>query len=400
MLDLKQNDRINIELQYITLNEKIMNNVSYEAICFTQLSAEDISNPFLVLQEIFGEDVSPEVLQDECWELFAIAFRPNYWMKYESPLELYKKYKKMVRLLEAGWLIYNIRPSYMMKGEIAETFPCEHDTFSYDMLEKLDDVSRAYKMLIRLYNDNMLIFYRVDLFEILLEGLNAKCQQGEPYIGEIVFGRFKEINALIEILHTIMLVEKDRKLTETDICILNRYEKKALENQECLIYEGNLGHVIGYFKTKQDLKEMLKSCDYLLYKNNYWEWHSNPGKVIFYFQHFLFTLEIYWLHVMRVNANNRLEELVWEIPEESAMELNALSKEDIVKPWKYIKDKFTSVPLAKWRSDLKQWEEAVLSNKEFYFSNSTEFERVKKFLEILIEMADLKEYFPQFEDTD
>lgn len=377
-----------------------MNNVSYEAICFTQLSAKDISNPFLVLQEIFGEDASVEGLQDECWELFTIAFRPNYWMKYESPLVLYKIYKKMVRLLEAGWLIYNIRPSYMLKGEIAETFPHENNIVDASMFNNLDDLNTAYKMLIRLYNNNMLIFYRVDLFEILLAGLNLASEQRESYIGEMVYERYKEINALIQILYTIVIEGKDNEVTKTDMVILKGFENDFLKRDGCLIYDGDLNNVFGHSIKKADLKEVLKASENLLYQDNYWGWNSNPGKVIYYFQHYLFTLEIFWLYWDKVNADSGILDFVWDIPATEAKELRAVSKEDITKPWKYINDKFTTVPLSSWRNSLKEWEEAVLSNKEFKFSISTDFKSLQMFLETLIELADLTDCFPQLENID
>lgn len=400
MLDLKQNDRINIELQYITLNERIMNNVSYEAICFTQLSAKDISNPFLVLQEIFGEDVSAEGLQDECWELFTIAFRPNYWMKYESPLVLYKIYKKIVRLLEAGWLIYNIRPSYMMKGETTETFPNENNIVNASMFNNLHDLNIAYKMLIRLYNDNMLIFYRVDLFEILLEGLNAKCKEGESHVDEVVFDRFKEINALIQILYTIVVDGKDNELTKEDRVLLNGFKDDFLNRGGCPIYDGDLSNIFGHSIKKADLKGVLKASENVLYHNNYWGWNSNPGKVIYYFHQYLYTLEIFWLYWDKVNADSGILDFVWDIPATEAKELKGVSKDDITKPWEYINDKFTTVPLASWRNSLKEWEEAVLSNKEFKFSISTDFKSLQMFLETLIELADLRDCFPQLENMD
>lgn len=145
---------------------------------------------------------------------------------------------------------------------------------------------------------------------------------------------------------------------------------------------------------------MLKASENVLYHNNYWGWNCNPGKVIYYFQQYLYTLEIFWLYWDNINANSEIINLVWDIPTIEGNELRAVSKEDITKPWKYINDKFTTVPLATWRNDLKEWEEAVLSNKEFTFSNSTDFKCLQTFLETLIELADLTDCFPQLENID
>lgn len=377
-----------------------MNNVSYETICFTQLSANDLKDPFLAIKEIFGEDVSAERLQDECWDLITNAFRPHYWMKGKAPLEFYKVYKKMVRLLEAGWLIYNIRPSYMIKGGISESFPHENNVFNASMFNNLEDLNTAYKMLIRLYNNNMLIFYRVDLFEILLEGLNLASEQRQYYIGEMVYERYKEINALIQILYTIVIEGKDNEVTKTDVVVLKGFENDFLKRDGCLIYDGDLNNVFDHFIKKADLKEVLKASENVLYQDNYWGWNSNPGKVIYYFQQYLFILENFWLYWDKVNADSEILNLVWDIPTTEAKELRAVSKEDITKPWKYINDKFTSVPLASWRNNLKEWEEAVLSNKEFKFSKSTDFKSLQTFLETLIELADLTDCFPELESID
>lgn len=64
--------------------------------------SERYQQSFLVLHEIFREGLNVEGMQDECWELFTIAFRPNYWMKYESPLVLYKNIKDSSP--PRGWL--------------------------------------------------------------------------------------------------------------------------------------------------------------------------------------------------------------------------------------------------------------------------------------------------------
>lgn len=377
-----------------------MNNVSYDTMCFTQLSANDLKDPFLVIKEIFGSNESAERLQDECWELITNAFRPHYWMKDKSPLEFYKVYKKVVRLLEAGWLIYNIRPSYMLKGGISESFPHENNVVNSSMFNNLEDLNTAYKMLIRLYNNNMLIFYRVDLFEILLEGLNLASEQRESYIGEMVYERYKVINALIQILYTIVIEGKNNELTKKDMVILNRFEDDFLKRGGCLIYDSDLSHVFNHSIKKTDLKEVLKASENLLYQDNYWGWNTNPGKVIYYFQQYLFTLEIFWLYWDKVNGDSKILNLVWDIPTREGNELRAVSKEDIIKPWKYINDKFTTVPLASWRNNLKEWEEAVLSNKEFKFSKSTDFKSLQTFLETLIELADLTDCFPDLECVD
>lgn len=114
------------------------------------------------------------------------------------------------------------------------------------MFNNLDDLNIAYKMLVRLYNDNMLIFYRVDLFEILLEGLNAKCKEGKSHIDEVVFDRFKEINALIQILYTILLDRKGRELTKVDRLLLNGFEANFVKRGGCPIYDGDLNNIFGH----------------------------------------------------------------------------------------------------------------------------------------------------------
>lgn len=87
-----------------------MHHVEYENNYITLLTEQEILNPYLVLEKLFVDFSSAEALQDEIFEILTIAIRRNYWLTYDSPLVLYKKYKKLVRLFEAGWLISKIRP--------------------------------------------------------------------------------------------------------------------------------------------------------------------------------------------------------------------------------------------------------------------------------------------------
>ena len=66
------------------------------------LSGKEIMDPYAVIKEVFKGSSSPAALQDELYELLILTLRPNYWMSYQSPLVLYKKYKKLLRLFEAG----------------------------------------------------------------------------------------------------------------------------------------------------------------------------------------------------------------------------------------------------------------------------------------------------------
>lgn len=370
-----------------------MENIDYEAICLTKLSTNDFENPFLALRQMF-EVGSAEDLQDECWEIFTLAFRSYYWISYSSPLEAYRKYKKILRLLEIGWLIYNIRPSYSTRGIVADTFPSESDVLSIKDLDGPIDGSNVYRFLIKLYNENMLICYKMDLFDIMLVGLNTSNERGESNISEVLLGRFKELNALIAVLHTISLNESDHKITDVDLMTLKKIEENQGKSDGCLIYDSDLRDIIGRYTQKEDMLLVLKSSEFILYQSNYWKWHNNPGSILYYFQHFLFMLEIFWLYVSKNDGNIAIEKARWNIPEERARNLFGICNEEVEQPWEYLKDRFNAVPISQWRHNLREWQEALLSNKEFNYSDTLKFRSLQKFLVILIEIADLADYLP------
>lgn len=354
-----------------------MKNIDYEAVCLTELSTNDFENPFLTLRQMF-EETPVEDLQEECWEIFTLAFRSYYWMKYGSPLEAHRKYKKILRLLEIGWLIYNIRPSYSTRGIVSETFPSENDMLSIKELEGPIEGNNVYKLLIKLYNENMLLCYKMDLFDIMLVGLNMSSERGESNISEVLLGRFKELNALIKVLHSISLNESDQKIIDADEVVLKQIEIYQAKSNGCLIYDSDLRDIIGRYTSKEDLLLVLKSSEFILYQDNYWKWHNNPGNVIYYFQHFLFMLEIFWLHVSKNDGNIAIEKARWNIPEERARNLFGICNEEVEQPWEYLKDRFNAVPISQWRHNLREWQEALLSNKEFNYSDTLKFRSLQK----------------------
>src|SRR5690606_36225750 len=89
-----------------------MHRVHYDSDYITLLSDSEILQPIKVLEQTFRRYRSPEHTSDQLYEILIASARGAHWKKYASPLILYKKYKQIVRLIEAAWLIDKNKENY------------------------------------------------------------------------------------------------------------------------------------------------------------------------------------------------------------------------------------------------------------------------------------------------
>lgn len=373
-----------------------MHHVEYENNYITLLTEQEILNPYLVLENLFVDFSSAEALQDELFEILTIVVRRNYWLTYDSPLVLYKKYKKLVRLFEAGWLISKTRP-----------VSCVHENLliPYEEIEPVepkrkkmkptkDGVSESYRIVIFSYNSSSLDTLRSDLFYLLFEGLMPTCVKYSNEIDEYYFRMIQQMNDLISALHTVHYFEKDNLLSGTDKKVLKIMCDEFIARESFFDYNSDLQGGLSYMN-KEEIKNTLTISRKILFTTNFWKLHGNPGNILYYYHDFLFILDSYWMHYLELCNEDTDFNTKWKYPEEKKNEIYNSGYEWIKRPWKLLHDNFEKRSIHEWRNLLDKCLEDVLSNRFVGYSADSHNEDIFRFINSLLVLESLQEYEPE-----
>lgn len=360
------------------------------------MTKEEILNPYLVLENFFVDFSSAEALQDELFEIMTIAIRRNYWLTYDSPLVLYKKYKKLVRLFEAGWLIFKIGPA---------SFVQENLLIPYDQIEATapkrktietnkDLVSAGYRTIIFSYNYSSLDAIRSDLFHLLLEGLMPTCVKYSDEIDEYYFSIIQQMNDLISALQKVYYYEKETVFSEADMNALKGICDEFVSRESFFDYNSDLQEGLGY-TNREEIKKALVISQKILFTTNFWKLHGNPGNILYYYHDFLFILDSYWLHYLELCNEDVDFNTKWKYPEEKKNELYYSRYKWIKRPWKFLHENFEKRSIHEWRNLLEKCLEGVLSNQFIGHKGDFHNDDILSFISSLLFMESLQEYEPQ-----
>lgn len=374
-----------------------MHHLEYGKNYVTLLTDEEILDPFIVLKEIFEELSSPKHLIDELFEIAIVTLRTEYWRTYDSPLLLYRKYKKIVRLFEAGWLISKIRPDYI--NQEAASLPYKQipiETRGRKIKNApIDPLSSAHNVLIRSFQQkDKLYAYRGDLFDFLFEGLAPTCVTYDFGFEGYLIDQLHEMDALIGALHYLYSQEKGNVLSSGDKELLTEERDLFLSRGSMFVY----GHDISQLKeysTKEDLVNTLSLIREILHETNFWKLHGNPGNVLYHFHDFLFVLEYYWAYLQQLIADGADLSKRWEYPQEERSEIYQITRKWVNKPWKYLRRQFEKKPLAEWRALLERCLEDVLSNQRIEYDIKIQYDDVLDFVTVLLVFNDIMQYEPE-----
>jgi len=373
----------------------IMHHVEYENSYLVLLKEEEILNPFEVLKEIFQEFSSATQIQDELYEIMTLAVRKNYWMTYESPLILYKKYKKLIRLFEAGWLIEKIRPDLDLLKKFSIPYKeIQVNTYKDSNQRQYDALTNAYQTLIRVYNSEPLFLLKSDLYNLLFEGLMPTSvhytYDFEGYMARAV----EQMNDLIISLHYIYNYEKDKLLSDLDIAILSKERDEFIKRDTLYEYDGGFYDLYNYSKKEEVINAVVISKE-ILFTRNFWKFHSNPGNILHYYHDFLFILDCYSRHYHFILINGIDINTKWKYPNEKKKELYNKGYKWIKRPWKYLHNQFQKKSIYEWREILEHCLEDVLSNKQIGFSVDIDHNEMLDFIGALLFLQELSDYEPE-----
>lgn len=371
-----------------------MHHVDYESSYIALLKDEEILNPYIVLKETFKEFSSPINLQDELFEIFTLAIRRNYWITYESPLILYNKYRQLIRLFEAGWLIQKIRPDL----DLSEKFIIPYKKIQFNKSRRegvnnnIDSIRIAYQSLVSIYSSETLSSLRIDLYSILFEGLTPTCvnHSFEVYMVDVI----EHMNALISTLYIIGHNERGNLLSSQDIHILNKELDKFKSRDTLFDYDGDIYYVFRNSKN-EDLLNTIEISKGILNTSNFWKLNGNPANILYYYHDFLFILDSYWLHYKFLMDENVDVNIKWKYPKDKKEEILGVKYKWIKKPWRYLHEKFEMKSIHEWRNMLEECLEDVLSNVKVGYKSHQNDSEILDFIESLIFLQELSNYEPE-----
>jgi len=372
-----------------------MNHIIYGDNRISYLNKEEILNPFLILN-IFNGKASDDDVQEVCWTLFSSAIRPAYWMKFESPLYIYECFKQIVRLIEAGYLIMQIRPNYVQKVKFGSSGlnPTIRgdDEFTEALIESRQE---AFKLLTKINSQNGFYRIKLDLYDLLFEGLEPDCVDYYSSLHEFIYDTYQDINKIIRSLFVLSLSDTERYISESDMTILEKYVEFGIDTDSSTFGYSDTIYDIFENERAKDLISIADQATILIGESNYWQTHRNPGNVLYYFHEFLFIIESFHEYITDTPGMSELAKMQWQIPVDRTEMIHNLSEKQIKRPFKYILKAFREKPLSEWRSILENWKQAVLSNHtDSKILN--EARDTHEFIVKLIEIATILEYQPDF----
>lgn len=372
-----------------------MHHVEHNGSSITLLTEKEISNPFLVLKDTFKELSSAREIHDELFEILTLSIRRNYWMTYKSPLVIYKKYKKLMRLFEAGWLIHKIRPDFT----IAELICVPYDQIGLNNGEHKGDqlnnnpLINAYQIMNDLYNSYSLNSFRCNLFHMLFEGLMPSCVSYDHEFESYTVTAFQQMTDVISSLHLINQHEKDFELSQRDIEVLNTECEEFMEMDTLYDYDSNINDMHWHSK-KDDIIQAIRISKTILNSKGFWKSHSNPANILYYYHDFLFIIDHYWEHYQLLLDQEIDFNTKWEYPKTEKGQLFKTNYEWIKRPWKFLHDQFEKKSISEWRIQLELCLEDVLSNNKITYRINRQNDDVLNFVEGLLFWKELTKYEP------
>lgn len=353
--------------------------------CFLRI--EEIKDPFGVLKSIFENQPNPEATIDECWDFWTMAFRPNYWMTHESPRVLYENFLKLARLLDTGWIISRICPSYLTIGEAVKTGykpgqECDTNVHTGSLIKAYETLNNSY------LQDNRFDL-PFDLYNTFYHGLMPTSLDFEDILKESAYSSFQKINELILSLYAIYQAENGKIISKNDKVKLEGFTKFALDhNITQFNYYDSVENIFEAFDKTQFLSiiEFLKStsCSHFFWKSN-----GNPANVLYYLDELQFVMETLWDYY--IIEPGHIGSVKWKIPKKNRNQIKHLSKQALKNPLKFLLEAFEKRDLSNRRKDIEEWRLAILDNN---WHNQDEHKDIQDFLCYLIEIADLLEYKP------
>ncbi|WDF69593.1 hypothetical protein PQ465_04245 [Sphingobacterium oryzagri] len=375
-----------------------MHHVEYEECYITLLNEEEILNPFLVLDEMFAGIASAESLSDELYEIFNIGIRRNHWIKYESPFILYRKYKRLVRLIETGWVLAKIRPDNSTHEKFLIPYDKALKSFPSRISpdKRVDPNGDPYKILVEVYINGTMDLMIGTLYELLYYGLDPSCARIPLNFESYHVITVQNLNLLIHALFNIYSQEKETILQLDEIKTLSMELKTFKDRVYMYNYHDDITHVFRS-SPKKKLLDAINISKHVLGTNGFWKLYGNPANMLHYYHDFLFLLDYFAEHYQEAIYAGADITAPWNYPSEKHLNKIRSSYKWSKRPWKYLDDRFKEKNIAEWRKHLESCLEDVLSNKSIFTSFDRDYTSLFDFLTMLVEFVEIRQYEPAIE---
>lgn len=332
-----------------------MHHVHFERDYTTLLTKREILNPFLVLQEIYSDQESADSTRETLLEIVSTALCRDRWKRYAAPLILMNSYRKLVRLMEAGWLIQQVIPS--------------HDLFI----------------------SSSVCAMRLRLYEFFFTGMDPSCTS-YPYdleSNDMTF--FEELDRFLISIHNVHVVLQSPELTK-NAKIMLKEELAARKHMKTLyIYYSALESLFGFI-SKGDLIQSIERVPEILMTNDYWRSHEHPADLIYHFHNFLFLLESFWNKWRKAKKKYPISNDRWISSLTEGIGIRPSLIDQTVAHWKFLEECFKKRSLEAWREDLDTCQLQALSNIGLDRTGLEEYAEILDLIRRLIELAGIYEY--------
>lgn len=319
--------------------------------------------------------------------------RPNYWISYSSPLVIYKKYKKIFRLFEAGWLIQRVRSEFDLSKKLSIPLKdFEVDKIkSQGFQDSSDSLTNEYQSLVKFYSSYPIPLLGRDLTSLLYDGFMPSVTNCIYEVDGYFVDKVQAMSELIRVLHTIGRIEQNVVLSSRDIDVLTKEKAKFYARNTLSDYEhGN--NDIFKASNKDELTRALAYIREVLSTENFWKIHGNPADILYYFIEYFYVIDYFWCHYQYIVKAGRDISTQWKYPKHVRRELHSQGHEWIDRPWEFLYNEFRKNSILKWFHKTERLLMDVLSNRNF--GTADEHREVLSFLDRLLLLATLLDYEP------
>ncbi len=346
----------------------------------TTLTEEEIENPFLVLNPLCGLDGFLKT-HDDLWLLITNLFKEYHWMEQEAPLITYSSYNNLIRLLDAAWLLYKIRPDCQIKGNVnSPSFKGLYKKANEDEnVFKNETISNSsYVSLHEFFGASFLWGIKNSLYLWCKYGLTPTdgSNDSDEVRNENIINIYRNLDYLIKSLHHICKEEKKQDLLPAEKEKLNRYKIYAITKDhpttifDEVMDDPSFSFYMFFKNLNYDaVHQSVNKWHTMLIYNNYWETHSDPGNILSLRLSIEQLIDGAW--IIAQNAPEYECELLDKKDKDEAKEAKFdrknfphLTDDEFAAPVLAFENFFRFKPLHWWKQHLEQWTRLTLSNVE------------------------------------
>lgn len=331
-----------------------MHQVHFNKDYTTLLSQREMTEPYLVLQEIFDGCISPDPIRETFLEIVCTSLSRERWRKFPSPLVLMESYRKLLRLLEAGWLVQFLDPV--------------HSLLDYRICQ-----------------------VRKGLYDFFFTGLDPSISDYPFDLEKYDMSLFKQIDLILVSLHRTYLRSANPRISKISKQTIHEISLKSKRRKTLFVYYSKVHHVFDN-STKQDLLAGVDRIRHILSVEGYWKIHPHPADLVYRFHDYLFILESVWKKWNKVRKQCNGDGAKMLIPLSNTYSGDLEGSRNVLSEWHMIDESFRARTIAEWRDDLDTCMLQVLGNVAIEGDRMDLSDGILGLIELMIELISSASY--------